>query len=161
MPGWLMVLTLILLGYVLLVIEILIIPGFGLMGISGIASLVLASYFAWTKLNIGMGLLVSLGSLIIIILSWKLFPRTRIWKKLRLEHQETKEAGFQPFKGDLSELINKEGKTLSPLRPIGICLVEDKRIDAISEGGIFIAPDKKVVVTKVEGNRVVVKEVNL
>ncbi|MCM8783695.1 MAG: hypothetical protein NC818_02805 [Candidatus Omnitrophica bacterium] len=159
MPNWLLVLTLILLGYVLLAIEILIIPGFGILGMSGIASLILASYFAWTKLNLGLGLIVSLGSLMLIILSWRLFPKTKIWKKLRLEHQETKEAGFKPFKGDLSSLVNKIGKTISPLRPVGICLIEGKRIDALSEGGVFIEQNKQVLVIKTEGNRVIVKQI--
>jgi len=160
MPNWLLVLTLILLGYVLLAIEILIIPGFGILGISGIFSLILASYFAYTKLNFTLGLIVSLGSIIIIVISWKIFPRTSFWKKLRLEEKETKELGFKPFRGELNELINKEGKTLSTLRPIGICQIEDKKVDAISEGGIFIEKDKKVVVVKTEGNRVVVRAIN-
>ncbi|MCM8766264.1 MAG: hypothetical protein NC920_05465 [Candidatus Omnitrophica bacterium] len=158
MPNWLLVLTLILLGYVLLAIEILIIPGFGVLGISGIISLILASYFSYTRLNLWLGLTVSAGSLILIILSWKLFPKTSFWKKLRLEEQETKEAGFKPYKGNLSELINKGGRTLSPLRPIGLCLIEGKRIEAISEGGVFIEKDKSVLVVRTEGNRVVVKE---
>lgn len=159
MPNWLLVLTLILLGYFLLAIEIIIIPGFGILGISGIISLILASYFAYTKLNFILGLIVSLGSVIIIIISWRLFPKTSFWKKLRLEHQETKEAGFKPYKKDLSHLLHKEGKTISPLRPIGICLIEDKKVDAVSEGGLFIEKNKRVTVVKVEGNRVVVKEI--
>ncbi|MCM8763604.1 MAG: hypothetical protein NC927_00740 [Candidatus Omnitrophica bacterium] len=159
MPNWLLVLTLILLGYVLLAIEILIIPGFGILGMSGIASLILASYFAWTKLNLGLGLIVSLGSLMLIIFSWRLFPKTKTWKKLRLEHQETKEARFKPFKADLSSLVNKIGKTISPLRPVGICLIEGKRIDALSEGGVFIEQNKQVLVIKTEGNRVIVKQI--
>ncbi|MCM8784588.1 MAG: hypothetical protein NC818_07510 [Candidatus Omnitrophica bacterium] len=158
MPEWLRVLTLILLGYVLLAIEILIIPGFGILGISGIVSLILASYFAYTKLSLWLGLIVSLGSVLLIILSWKLFPKSGFWKKLRLEEQETKEAGFKSFKGDLSELINKEGRTLSHLRPVGICLIDGKRMEAISEGGIFIEQDKPIMVVKVEGNRIVVRE---
>jgi membrane-bound serine protease (ClpP class) len=157
MPEWLLVLTLILLGYILLVIEILIIPGFGVIGISGAVSLILACYFAYTKLNFFLGIITSVGSLILIILSWKLFLKTNAWKKLRLDIQQTKEGGFHPFKGNLSDLINKEGTTFSTLRPIGICLIEGKRIDAISEGSVFIEKDKRVLVVKTEGNRVVVK----
>jgi len=157
MPDWLLVLTLILLGYVLLAIEILIIPGFGMIGISGFVSLILACYFAYTKLNAFLGIIISVGSLILIVLSWKLFPKTGAWKRLRLDHQETREAGFHPFKENLSELINKEGITLSLLRPIGVCLIDGKRIDAIAEGGMFIEKDKRVLVVKAEGSRVVVK----
>ncbi len=159
MPDWLLVLTLILLGYVLLAIEILIIPGFGVIGVSGAVSLILACYFAYTRLNLFLGIITSVGSLIIIILLWRLFPRTQAWKKLRLDNQETREAGFHPFKGNLSELTDKEGTALSSLRPIGVCLINGKRVDAISEGSAFIEKDKRVRVLRAEGNRVVVKPI--
>jgi membrane-bound serine protease (ClpP class) len=160
MPDWLLVLTLIILGYVLLAIEVLVIPGFGMIGVSGFVSLILACYFAYTKLNLLLGLIISFGSFVIIILSWKLLPKTGIWKKLRLDNQETREAGFNPFERNLGELIGKEGVTLSPLRPIGVCLIEEKRVDAISEGGVFIDRDTRVIATKAEGSSLIVKQVS-
>ena len=44
------------------------------------------------------------------------------------------------------------------LRPAGKVRIEEMRIDAVSDGE-FIPKDREVEVMKVEGNRVVVKEV--
>ncbi len=157
MPEWLLVLILIVIGFILLLIELLIIPGFGFTGIMGLLSLVVASYIAYTELNFLIGLITSLGSLIVIILSLKLFPKTGIWKKLRLERAETKKDGFHASIKDSSALIGKEGISLSPLRPTGIATIDGKRIDVVTEG-IFLPKDSNIKVINVEGNRVVVRE---
>jgi membrane-bound serine protease (ClpP class) len=44
------------------------------------------------------------------------------------------------------------------MRPSGTALIEDERIDVVTEG-TFIAKDQKVKVIKVEGSRVVVREI--
>ncbi len=157
MPEWLLVLTLIVTGFILLLIELLIIPGFGFAGVMGLLSLVAGSYIAYTKLNLLMGLIVSLGSLIIIIFSLKLFPKTRIWKSLRLDKAETKKDDFQSSSKDLEVLTGKEGISITPLRPTGTAIINGKRVDVVSEG-IFITQNTSIKVISVEGNRVVVRE---
>lgn len=157
MPEWLLVLILVVIGFILLLIELLIIPGFGFTGIMGLLSLVVASYTAYTRLNFLTGLITSLGSLIVIILSLKLFPKTGIWKKLRLEKAETKEDGFQASTKDLKALIGKEGISSTPLRPSGTATIDGRRVDVVTEG-IFLPQDSKIKVINVEGNRVVVRE---
>ena len=157
MAEWLLVLTLIVIGFILLLIELLIIPGFGLTALMGLLSLIVGSYIAYTKLNFLIGLITSLGSLIIIVLSLKLFPKTGIWRKLRLEKAETKKDDFQVSIKDLGALIGKEGISITPLRPSGTATIDGKRIDVVTEG-IFLPKDTKIKVISVEGNRVVVRE---
>lgn len=157
MPEWLLVLTLIVTGFILLLIELLIIPGFGFTGIMGLLSLVAGSYIAYTKLNLFIGLIASLGSLIIIIFSLKLFPKTRIWKSLRLDKAETKKDDFQSSSKELEALTGKEGISITPLRPTGTATIDGKRIDVLSEG-IFIPQNTSITVINVAGNRVVVRE---
>lgn len=157
MPEWLLVLTLIVTGFILLLIELLIIPGFGFTGVIGLLSLVTGSYIAYTKLNLLIGLITSLGSLIIIIFSLKLFPKTRVWKSLRLDKIEAKKDDFQSSSKELEALTGKEGISITPLRPTGTATINGKRVDVISEG-IFIPQNTNIKVINVNGNRVVVCE---
>lgn len=61
-----------------------------------------------------------------------------------------------------SELIHKfsgkMGITKSPLRPAGIATIEGIRLDVVSQGG-FIPAKTEIEVVKVEGRRIVVKQV--
>lgn len=150
-----LVFTLILLGFILLAIELFIIPGFGFVGISGLFCLTIASYISFSKLNPAVGFLVSIASITAIIIMMKALPKTNLYKKLRLE---TSTKGYSAVRSGLDKLIGKEGITITPLHPVGTAVVDDKRIDVVSEVGM-IDRDKRVVVIKVEGNRVVVKEV--
>ncbi len=57
---------------------------------------------------------------------------------------------------DRSYLVGQVAVCLTDLRPSGIIVHNDKRIDAVSEGA-FIKKDTSVKITEVEGTRVVVK----
>lgn len=141
-------------GFILLLIEMLT-PGFGLTGISGIILLIIGCYSA-VKLSLFWGILTTLASILLVVGFFKLFSRSFIWKKIRLDTQESKEKGFSSC-DDLSGLLNKNGAALTTLRPSGIALIDGKRVDVTAES-IFIDKDKKIKVTAVEGNKVTVKE---
>ena len=49
-----------------------------------------------------------------------------------------------------------EEKTLSYVRPAGIAEIDGERIDVISDGE-FINPGENIVVTRIDGNRIVVR----
>lgn len=141
-------------GFILLLVELLT-PGFGITGISGIILLIIGCYSA-AKLSLLWGILTTLASILLVVGFFKLFSRSFIWKKIRLDSQETKEKGFSSS-DDLSRLLNKNGVALTALRPSGIALIDGKRVDVSAES-IFIDKDKKIKVTAVEGNKVTVKE---
>lgn len=141
-------------GFILLLVE-LITPGFGITGISGIILLIIGCYSA-AKLSLFWGILTTLASILLVVGFFKLFSRSFIWKKIRLDSQESKEKGFSSSE-DLSGLLNKNGVALTVLRPSGIALIDGKRVDVAAES-IFIDKDKKIKVTAVEGNKVTVKE---
>lgn len=154
MPEPLRVIAFVSVGFILLLVE-LITPGFGITGISGIILLIIGCYSA-VKLSLFWGILTTLASILLVVGFFKLFSRSFIWKKIRLDSQESKEKGFSSSE-DLSGLLNKNGVALTVLRPSGIALIDGKRVDVAAES-IFIDKDKKIKVTAVEGNKVTVKE---
>jgi membrane-bound serine protease (ClpP class) len=56
----------------------------------------------------------------------------------------------------LGELVGKEGRTLTPLRPAGMVEIDERRIDVVSDSE-FLGAGVRVRVVEVEGNRVVVE----
>lgn len=82
----------------------------------------------------------------------------KLFKRIILTDSTSTEKGYVSNKNRL-ELIGVEGMTLTALRPSGTVLIDDERIDVVSEGA-FIPKDRKVRIIKTEGSRIVVREVS-
>lgn len=138
-------------GFVLLVIEVLLIPGFSIPGVAGIA---LIAFGVWrARLTYGAN-----GALIALFLSFlgafviiKLAIRSRAVRNVGLDFSE--KGATAP--DDYSNLQGKEGIALSILRPAGIALIEGTRYDVVADCE-YIEKDSPVRVREVEGVRIIV-----
>ena len=143
------------LGLMLLAIEVFV-PG-GVIGIFGVISLLAAAATAFVAFGPQGGFLVSVvlivGSGILLALWLKFFPGTRLGHKLTLQ------TDGRSYKSavDLSEkYMGREGVAQSSLRPAGIAVIDNQRIDVVAESG-YIESGCRVRVIQVEGNRIVVR----
>lgn len=156
-------------GVILLLVEIFVIPGFGIFGIAGI-SLMVASLFLgligdfkiidWNIISFAIiqlaSTFVATGILIAILIRY--LPKTSMLHKLILEEKVSSKSGYAA-KPTLSDLVGKEGTALTDLRPSGTAIIEGKRIDVVTEGN-FINHGTEIIVTSIEGSKVVVDEKN-
>lgn len=146
-------------GFILLLLELLVIPGFGLAGILGIAGIVASIVMAFGDIRVAL-LALSLAisvSVIAFFLLWSRISQSRFFKRLVLSHSESPTAGYRA-PADFSHLVGKQGVALTPLRPAGTIIIDNKRYDVVSDGG-FIARNSQVEVVMTEGTRVVVREI--
>lgn len=145
-------------GIGLLILE-LFLPG-GIAGIIGTVA-ILGSLFlaADNVVHMGISLLIAIGiSILASILMVKVFgKKMRIFKKLILTDSTSTESGYVSNL-NRTDLLGLEGYTVTALRPSGTVLIKDERIDVVSEGA-FIQKDVLVRIVKVEGSRIVVREV--
>ncbi len=155
---WFKILTFLVLGFILLLIE-LFTPTFGIVGLSGVILIITGCYLAVTLHSVIAGIILSLASLIIIIAAVKLFPKTGMAKSLRLGVSQDKAAGYHSSDDNLKDFLGKEGVAVTTLRPSGTALIEGKKVDVITEG-VFLPEGAKIKVMLVEGSRVVVKSIN-
>ncbi len=135
-------------------------PG-GIAGILGLGAIVGSLFLATDNvIHMGISLLIAIGiSLLVSIILIKVFgKKMSIFKKMILTDATTTEDGYVSNKSRL-ELIGLEGYALTALRPSGTIVIEDERIDVVSEGA-FILKDARVRVVKAEGSRIVVREVS-
>jgi membrane-bound ClpP family serine protease len=149
-----LIITLILLGAVLLLIELLIIPGFGVTGILGVLSLAGGVVMAYYRYHNGTEHVVLAGAIIICILfSWyALRPKT--WKKLSLHSAITSQAVDTAAERGLA--IGMRGTAITRLAPAGTVKINNVQIEAFTFEGI-INPAQAVEIVKLEGAKVIVK----
>jgi membrane-bound serine protease (ClpP class) len=138
-------------GMILLIAEVAIIPGFGVAGLSAAALIVGGAGFAWSRFGPtwGMGSLLLSGAATLLVL--KIAPRTRAGKSLVLSTELKKSA----VESRAAELMDREGHTITALRPAGAAEIDGRRIDVVTDG-VFVEADRPVRVVFVEGARVVV-----
>lgn len=151
-------LILFVLGIGLVLMEFFV-PG-GIAGAIGFLAIIASFFIASDNVvHMGISLLIALtASVLVSILMIRVFgKRMKLFKRIILTDSTSTEKGYVSNKNRL-ELIGVEGITLTPLRPSGTILIEDERIDVVSEGA-FIPKDRKVRILKTEGSRIVVREV--
>lgn len=160
-------LLLFLLGIALLVIEIFIVPGFGITGLTGLICIGLALVLSmqdflipkwdwqWTLFNrnilvVFIGFIASLGIITGLIL---LFPKLSLFNRLILNHSSP------AIPKNNENQINSDyyGITLTKLRPVGKIKTDSEVLEVISEGQ-FIEKGVSVKIIFNSGNRIVVKE---
>jgi membrane-bound ClpP family serine protease len=149
----------ILIGIVLVIVEMFH-PGFGAPGVTGTLFLILGIVLIAKSFTEAMILIILILAILGIALSVVLHSATKgrlSNSPLILKHSQQKEAGYIGTE-DLLFFLGKEGITSTVLRPSGVVDFDGVKIDVVSEGA-FIPPGKQVKVIKVDGRRIVVKEI--
>jgi len=166
-------LILFVIGLLLLILELFIIPGFGVAGILGITliigSLVLSMQefvlpdFEWQKNLLRRNLLVVLLSTvssfaIFALLAFSL-PQIKLFNRLTLKEAQTADKGFTVQTAeDEKRLAGRKGKVLTTLRPVGRAEIDGEIVYVETEGE-FVEPGEEIEVIEVSGNRVLVRRV--
>lgn len=157
-PAW--VLGLFILGLVLLLIEIFV-PGFGVFGVSGMISIVASVIMAFPSLEqalISITFAVVASGIIIYFLL-KRITVNPIFNRIILGTKQEKSEGYVAVNKDANNFLGAQGKTITPLRPAGIAMINGEKVDVLAEGE-FIPKNSEIVVIKVEGSKIIVRSQN-
>jgi len=148
--------TMVILGILLIGAEVFL-PG-GVLGVIGVLALIIAGLTGFAAFGPNGGFFSALGIVIFggaCIGIWiKYFPQTPMGQRLTLSKSG------KDFKttAEPETLLGKEGIAISTLRPSGIAKFDGKRVDVIAEGD-WIEEGQPICVIKVEGFRVLVREI--
>ena len=144
---------------VLLVVEIFV-PSLGLLTVTALLCLAGGLYIFFqisaTAGWIGVWIAVVLIP-VVWVLVYKLLPKTKLGKMMELHHAMKAISGV-PDQEKLNALEGKVGTVHSPLRPVGMCEFDGKKIVCVSDSG-FIEKQSQVKVIHVEGNKVTVRKI--
>ncbi len=171
---------LVVLGIILIAVEVFVLPGVGLCGFLGLAALlggvILAMipmmpsvpelpgvsvepvnvewFLKQAMLKMVSTFAIAGGGLYILA---RTLPKTGFYSKLVLSSSETVEEGYVGVNIEENrKLVGQRGVAVTPLRLSGIVKIGADRIDVVS-GGDYIDAGETVVVTEIDGPRVVVE----
>ncbi len=154
-PGMATVVTLILVGAALLLLET-ILPGMiaGIIGFGCLVAGVVMGYLNFEPRTANLILLLVVLGLIAGTLCWlKFFPESRL-AKVFISQKTVGDIGTEK-----PELLDQTGTALTNLRPSGTAIIDGRRVDVVTEGPM-IERGTAVKVVAVEGMRVVVRAIS-
>lgn len=146
-------------GFVLVVIEMYI-PGFGVPGIAGILLLIGGVIMARPTPLQALIMVVIIVALLCIALSLCLHSAAKgRLSKSRLVLNEVATQAETPENNDLAYFVGREGTTHTVLRPAGMADFDGVKLNVVSDGE-YIPSGCRIIVDRVEGNRIVVRAAN-
>ncbi len=158
-------------GIILILLELFVIPGFGVTGILGIIclvcglafSMVANDYFNFSISEPGMlfnSFLLVIASMfvatIVMVIFGKSLLNTRAFKRLVLQDEQRSEQGYTSSRKD-SAMVGREGVAKTVLRPSGKVEIDGKWYDAVALDG-FIDIGEAVYVEKHENYNLFVRK---
>ncbi len=152
---WLIIIGLIVLGYILLLLEVFLLPGI-VVGIFGVGSIIAAIIYSFVQFDADTGLLILIGTIASSVIFTFVLFKIGAWNRFILSSQQKKEEGFTSSKSDHS-LVGKIGSAYTNLRPAGSAVVEGKKYDVLAEGE-FLQKGDSIIVTGVAGSKIMVKK---
>ncbi len=152
-------------GIALLVLELFVIPGFGIAGVLGIlalaAALVLSmlgtgdtpQFIMATAARVVFALLFALVASLLLL---RYLPRLPFGRQFILRTGLEAAQGYASAPESDRRWLGKRGRASSPLHPAGIVEIEGERVDVVSDGELIDAGEL-IEVIRVDGNRIVVR----
>ncbi len=151
---WLVIVTLIVIGMVFLLLEILVVPGATVVGIVGVAMMIGGVYLSYHHFEAQTGHLTLAAAIVFIVVSIGVALKSKTWKKMMLNEEVLGKVNIIE-----QDIVKKgdEGITISRLNPMGKALINEEYYEVSSKDD-YIKENSPIVVAKVEGNKIIVKQ---
>ena len=159
-------------GVALIMVEVLVIPGFGLAGIAGISltvgSMVLImlnnDFFNFEMVPIGNIIEASLaifggltGGVLLLFFGGVRLSQSSFFKRISLTDTQAQSEGYTS-NFNTSDMVGKTGTAYTVLRPSGKIMIDNQLYDAFSRGD-YIEKGDAVTVLEIEGSTLKVRKV--
>lgn len=147
-----LVITLIIVGLILILAEILLIPGIGVAGILGLLAMGGSCYYSFYEFGNTVGTIVTVANSVLLICTLIYVLRAKTWKRMSLETNIDSKA----VEDDSSYVsLGDKGVALTRLAPMGTVRFGDRVAEVRAVEGI-IDPGTEVEVTMIEDRRIYV-----
>lgn len=147
------VIALLILGVLLLLLEILFVPGTTIVGVGGVILLAIGIFLAYEYLGTIAGHISLASSVAVIFLSLVVLLKSQTWKRMALDTTvDGKSVGQVENMVSLGEV----GISISRLNPVGKAMFGE-RILEVTSAGEYVDAEKEIEVIKVQQNKITVK----
>ncbi|MDY0078587.1 MAG: hypothetical protein RBR87_15065 [Bacteroidales bacterium] len=153
---WTIILVLIAVGLLMVLLEILVIPGGGFAGIIGFAIMAAAVFLGYSRLGEPQGHYILAGTVLINVSVLALALRSKTWTRLMLvKNIDSRVNTFD----DTALKVGDKGITISRCTPSGKALINNVfyEVHSLSE---FIDEEQEIEIIKIESNKIFIKTLN-
>ncbi len=159
-------------GLILIVIEMFVIPGFGVAGVAGILCFIVGIYLSFVNFtfpeyswqfqqlwDVGYTFVVAMVTFTAMLLAtWRLLLKTPFYNMLVLENTQDIVDDYTVQTGEVSEAhMGLHGIASSMLRPTGRGRFGGRNVQVVTRGD-FIEAGTPIVIVEADGNRYVVEQ---
>lgn len=144
------IILLLVIGLVLVILEILILPGF-IVGVIGAGLMLIAILAAYYNHGTTVGNYVLLSSTIVSAIVFVLIFRSNTWNKVTLHSNSDSKVEAL----DINIKVGDSGKTISRLAPMGKAMINNMQVEVQSFNG-FINENTEIEVLKISSSKIIV-----
>lgn len=152
---WITVILLIGIGLVLIVVELIFVPGVTIVGILGFVLVAVGVWIGYAAFGTDTGHLILAGAVLIGALAFFYSFRTDVWSRFALK--DAIKSRVNDESPHLLE-VGEEGKTVSALRPQGTAIFKERHHEVQTDGR-FLPPNTAVRIIKIISNKIIVEEI--
>lgn len=147
-----LVITFVIVGIILLLAEILLIPGIGVAGIFGIISLAGSAYYAFAFVGQPAGVIVTVVDIVVVSVLLFYALRAKTWKRLELD------TVIESRSEEQAVAAGDRGRTATRLAPMGAAVFNGKKYEVTALEGM-IGANTEVEAVHIENNKIYVRQV--
>ena len=93
---------------------------------------------------------------LLLFAAYKVLPKTRFGRQVILSPPVRDRGDAIADTSELSRLLGQTGQVLTPLRPVGMCEFDERRVECVAESG-DVEKDRTIKLIRVEGPQVTVR----
>ncbi|MFD2513866.1 NfeD family protein [Pontibacter locisalis] len=153
---WITVILLIGIGLLLIIVELIFIPGTTLVGILGFILTCIGIWIGYAALGTTAGHVILAATVLIAAVAFVYSFRSDSWSRFALKDQNRGRVN-EDYQHALQ--VGEEGKTVSALRPQGTAIFADRHHE-VQTNGEFVAPNTPIRIIKLNQNKILVEEIS-
>lgn len=153
---WITVILLIGIGLLLVIVELIFVPGTTIIGILGFILTAIGIWIGYAALGTDTGHVILAITVLIGGLAIFYSFRSDSWARFALKEQNKGRVN-EEYQHTLQ--VGEEGKTISALRPQGTAIFADRHHEVQTQGE-FLAPNTPVRIIKLNQNKIIVEAIS-
>lgn len=153
---WIIILSLLLIGLALIIVELVFVPGTTVVGLLGLIFAIVGIVISYSHFGTDVGFYIMLAMLATTLGTLFYSFRSGAWSRFSLKSSIDSKVN----EGIMAAVhVGDEGITISTLRPIGKAEFNSKTFE-VKTSGNYVDRGAKVKITQIESHQIVVEPIN-
>lgn len=153
---WITVILLIGIGLLLIIVELIFVPGTTIVGVLGFVLTGIGVWIGYAALGTNTGHIILATTVLIAAIAFFYSFRSDSWSRFALKEQNRSRVN-EEFQHTLQ--VGEVGKTVSALRPQGTAIFADRHHE-VQTRGEYILPNTAIRIIKLNQNKILVEEIS-